>query len=1096
MEDQKKHLIERVDKKVLIGILVFAFACTAVWAQSTAQVSGTVRDQSGAVLPGVEVTATQTDTGLARNAVTNETGSYVLPNLPVGPYRLEATLPGFRTYVQTGIVLQVGSNPVINTVLEVGQVAETVEVQANAALVETRSTAVGQVIDNTRVLEMPLNGRQVTELIILSGAAVGGQALIAAGRNYPTQSISVGGGLNNGLLYLLDGGTHNDPYNNLNMPLPFPDALQEFKVETSALPAQYGQHSSAAVNAVTKSGTNEFHGDVFEFVRNKIFNARNAFAVQRDSLKRNQFGGVLGGPVIKNKLFFFGGDQTTFTRSSPVELTGFVPTPAMLAGDWTAITSPACNVGRQITLRAPFVSNRIDPALFSPAAVKLVKQYLPTPLDSCGTVHYGNRIEENEHIMVAKVDYQKTEKHSLFVRYLFARLDQPSSYDGSNILSLVAAAGKIRSQSLVLGSTYSIDSGTVNSFRATVLRGLAEKTLPPDAFFNIGDLGVKNYWYPGGWKLPQINVAGAFTAGSQVAVPGTGNTTVGQFTDDVSWARGNHQIGVGANYIHSRLVIIATSSSGGAPSFAATNTGMGMGDLMLGRMSQYEQAALATHYPRQNYFGTYLQDTWKANSRLTVNAGLRWEPYLSQRDKEGRMSHFKQEWFDQGLKSTVFKNAPAGLLYPGDPQVPNTDFMPKRWFHIAPRLGLAWDPRGDGRMTIRSAYGMFFDYPHLYAFNLLRNSPPYGARISLDNPVGRLDDPWEGYPGGNPFPILVTANSTFPFSPDTVNLPINLKMPYIHQWNLSVQRQIGEQWLASANYIGTSGIHVLGTEERNPAIYLPGASCVINGRTFSPCSSTSNTIQRRKLTLKNPTEGQYYGAIYQVADGGTRSYNGLLVSIQRRARTTLLANYTWAHCIDDGARTTSFNSARSIPERRRENRGNCDSDRRHNFNLSAVYPSPQFSNRTLRLLATGWRIGGILRIVSGNYLTINSGLDNSLTATSDRPPNQVLPSPYAANKSTARWLNPAAFAQPATGTYGTMGVSNVLGPGSITIDTNLTRSFQIRENQSVEFRVEAFNLPNHVNPDDPTVILTNARFGQILSAKAPRIIQLALKYVF
>src|SRR5262245_39612151 len=300
--------MKRVSMNVLIAIL-FVFVCTTVWAQSTAQMSGVVKDQSGAVLPGVEVTATQTDTGLARNTVTNETGSYVLPNLPVGPYRLEATLPGFRTYLQTGIVLQVGSNPAINPVLEVGQVAETVEVQADAALVETRSTAVGQVIDNTRVLEMPLNGRQVTELIILSGAAVGGQALIAAGRNYPTQSISVGGGLNNGLLYLLDGGTHNDPYNNLNMPLPFPDALQEFKVETSALPAQYGQHSSAAVNAVTKSGTNVVHGGAFEFFRDSSLNAKNAFAAigpdgnrRSDGLRRNQFGGTLGGPVVQGKV--------------------------------------------------------------------------------------------------------------------------------------------------------------------------------------------------------------------------------------------------------------------------------------------------------------------------------------------------------------------------------------------------------------------------------------------------------------------------------------------------------------------------------------------------------------------------------------------------------------------------------------------------------------------------------------------------------------------------------------------------------------------------------------------------------------------------
>src|SRR6266478_1557172 len=249
---------------VLNVLLVSLLTCSVLRAQSTAQLTGTVKDQSGAVLPGVEVTATQTATGSSRSVVTDETGSYVLTNLPVGPYRLEAALPGFRTFVQTGIVLQVGANPVVNVSLQVGQVSEQVEVQADAALVETRSTGVGQVIDNVRVLELPLNGRQVSDLILLSGASVDGGAQ-PANRNYPTASISIGGGLNNGVTYLLDGGTYNDPFNNQSLPMPFPDALQEFKVETSAVTAQYGQHSAGAVNAVTKSGTNNFHGDAFEF---------------------------------------------------------------------------------------------------------------------------------------------------------------------------------------------------------------------------------------------------------------------------------------------------------------------------------------------------------------------------------------------------------------------------------------------------------------------------------------------------------------------------------------------------------------------------------------------------------------------------------------------------------------------------------------------------------------------------------------------------------------------------------------------------------------------------------------------------------------
>src|SRR5438874_3884631 len=342
---------------VLSGLIFLAITCTGAWAQVTAQISGTVKDQSGAVLPGVEVTVTQTDTGLKRSTPTDETGSYVLANLPLGPYRLEASLPGFRTYVQTGIVLQVDANPTINPVLNVGQLTDQVEVQADAALVETRSAGVGTVVDNQRVLELPLNGRNVTELVFLAGMANVSAGNMNSVRNYPTLIISVAGGLSNGVTYLLDGAIHNDVENNLNLPLPFPDALQEFKVETSALPAQYGQHSSAAVNAVTKSGTNEFHGDLFEFVRNGSLNARNAFAPKRDSLKRNQFGGVFGGPVIKNKLFFFGGDQSTTLRSAPVEGIAFLPTPVMLAGDWTAITTPSCNAGRQVTLRLPHVYN-------------------------------------------------------------------------------------------------------------------------------------------------------------------------------------------------------------------------------------------------------------------------------------------------------------------------------------------------------------------------------------------------------------------------------------------------------------------------------------------------------------------------------------------------------------------------------------------------------------------------------------------------------------------------------------------------------------------------------------------------------------------
>src|SRR5437667_2964139 len=357
------------------AMFVLVFSCGDIWAQATAQVAGTVRDQSGAVLPGVEVTVTQIQTGVARSAVTNETGSYALSNLPIGSYRLEASLRGFRTFVQTGIVLQVNGSPVINPVLEVGQVTEQVEVQANAALVETRSAGVGQVVENARILELPLNGRAVVELIALAGAASPAPSITGADRDpFGKGNVSVAGGFSSGLNYTLDGANHNNQFDNGYMSLPCADALQEFKVATSARGAQNGVKSAGSVSLVTKAGTNEFHGNVFEFVRNGMFNARNAFATARDTIKRNQYGGTFGGPIAKNKLFFFSGYQGTKIRQDPSDVIGFVPTAALLAGDFTAFDAPACNPGRQITLRAPFVNNRIDPALFSKPAVILASK--------------------------------------------------------------------------------------------------------------------------------------------------------------------------------------------------------------------------------------------------------------------------------------------------------------------------------------------------------------------------------------------------------------------------------------------------------------------------------------------------------------------------------------------------------------------------------------------------------------------------------------------------------------------------------------------------------------------------------------------------
>ena len=456
-----KFLSERVSLRLVAALATAAI----VFAQAVSQISGIAHDSSGAVLPGVEITVTSLDTGAKRATVTDESGTYTLPNLAPGPYRLEAAKSGFKTYVQTGIALQVDSNPVIPVILGVGDVTQTVEVQANATLVETQKLGVGNVMENQRILDLPLNGRNPTDLIALTGASVQNGASPVWSMNTGV-TISVAGGQNYGVYYGLDGAPNINLYDATNMPLPFPDALQEFKVETSTQGAGTGTHSGAQVNSVTKSGSNSFHGDAFEFFRNGDLNARNFFAASRDTLKRNQFGGTVGGPILKNKLFFFAGYQGTTIRQTPISTTAFVPTAAMDAGDFTAFASAACQ-GHQVTLGAPFVNNKIAVSQMSPAALKIAAK-LPTTTDPCGRFLTGNLVSQYLWQAPVRIDYQLSDKHSIFGRYLGTKINQalPYSLSPNNILTTTGGSNDDLATAVTLGDTYLFGSNKVNAFRA------------------------------------------------------------------------------------------------------------------------------------------------------------------------------------------------------------------------------------------------------------------------------------------------------------------------------------------------------------------------------------------------------------------------------------------------------------------------------------------------------------------------------------------------------------------------------------------------------------------------------------------------------
>ncbi len=440
---------------IFAALLLALFAPWSAMPQATAvvQISGIVSDPNGGSVAGAQVRATQTATGLVRAVATGPSGDYTLSSLPIGPYRLSIEASGFKTYVQEGIVLQVNNNPVVNVRLELGSITQQVEVNANASMVEAQTTGVSQVIDQRRVVDLPLNGRQPTQLVLLSGAAVTAPPSdLASSKNYSSSTtISVAGGQANGTYYLLDGGDHNDAFGAINLPLPFPDVLQEFSVQTNAIPAAYGVRAGAVVNAVTKSGTNEFHGDLFEFLRTGATNARNFFAPTVDPLKRNQYGGVIGGPVVKNRVFFFGGYQGTKIRTAPPTSTVFVPTAAALNGDFRTLESADC--GRARTLTDPrggvFANNIVPVGRFNPQAIAFLK-YIPTSTDPCGRLQLAIPNNSDEDQFLTRGDWNKSDRNSIFGRYFFTDLQNPAVFNG-NLLLTTRAGVLDRVQTLVLG---------------------------------------------------------------------------------------------------------------------------------------------------------------------------------------------------------------------------------------------------------------------------------------------------------------------------------------------------------------------------------------------------------------------------------------------------------------------------------------------------------------------------------------------------------------------------------------------------------------------------------------------------------------------
>jgi len=1127
---------------------------------------GNVSDPTGAAIVDAQVKATQTATGLVRNTVSGPDGSFALPNLPVGPYVLEVTASGFQTYRRDGIVLQVSENPKVDVSLKVGAVTQTEEVRADAVMVKTDETSVAEVIDHERIVDLPLDGRQVTQLLLLSGAAVSTPALpnqdLISTKNYgngnataqSNATISVAGGQVNANSYLLDGGDHVDKFSNLNMPLPFPDALQEFSVQTSTLTARYGVHSGSAVNVVTKSGTNKLHGSIFEFMRNDAVNAHHWISPAQflttgtpqtlnpndNALRRNQFGGTLGGPIVHDKLMFFFGYQGTRNFQMPNPSIVHVPTPQSLAtGDFSSLESQPCTsptnpaaAPRKIInpkTSATFTNGQVPTNLFIPQALNLLK-LVPTSTDPCGALSLAVPNTGDEDQGITRLDWTQSSKNTIFGRYFITDFRDPPVFDGQNILESTKVGQLARHQSLVLGDTYTLTPTMLNSVHVTVNR-LAIFRGPAPNMPTPGNLGV-NVPAP----IPNdlvISISNYFNVEGGTQTLGHFNNNSLQVADDFDWSHGKHQLSYGVNWIHSQLNELSTNNANGNFQFntGSGSSGDGLVDFLLGDLGTFTQANNEQENWRQNYFGLYLQDNYRVLHNLTVNAGVRWDPYLPAQDRYHRGAHFDPTAFTNGVTSSVFPNAPPGLFFCGDSQTP-CSYVNSRWLNFSPRVGFNWDPRGKGRETIRAGYGLFYDNPEVFYFDRFADDSPFGSSSTVNRPAGGFANPYQGQPV-TPFPLPFPTSATnavfVPFG-TYINIPLNLRPTYVQQWNLALEKQFSEDWLISASYLGNRTNHLWLATESNLPVFVPGTDCnggnnviPVHGTGTKPCSSTGNENMRRPLLLQTPgtvnpngtcTLGSCFGSIAATSDEGNASYHALLLTARHRMshNFTLLTNYTYSHCIDLGEFLGELANSRLVsnPNNIAGERGNCGTDIRHNFNASFVASSPTFGNAFVRTLVGGWTFSSIASYRTGLHFSPTHGGDTSLSGVKqDRA--DVVPGQDAFSGSctfaktgitlpvgsSGCWFNTSAFMANGPNDFGNATRNMLTGPGFFQFDVALGRSFRIREGQSLLIRLDALNLLNHPNMGLPNGDQSSNTFGLVTSQSgSPRVLQLAAKYSF
>jgi hypothetical protein len=1091
------------------------FVCLNLPAQQiTGNIRGTVTDPSGAVIHGAAVTVRQAETGLSRASTTDRNGNYVLLELPIGHYSLRVTEEGFQEYVQDGITLSVNETASVSPHLAVGSEKEQVLVSADAELIEPTVTSMGKVVQQRELEDLPLNGRNFSQLGLLQpgvvpltpGVAEAGGSL----RN--GQGYAVNGQRPESNNFLIDGANNFNGVDGGFVLRPPIDAISQFRIITHNANAEFGNALGSTTNLVTRSGTNELHGTLWEFLRNDAVDANNYFAQTKEPLKQNQFGATVGAPIKRDKAFVFGFYEGFRNRQGESALTT-VPSVKQRAGDFSELctegfTAGFCNNPQHqlfnVFANAPYPNNQVPQNQINSVSQNLLT-FFPLPNAGTNLLSTTQTLRNDSDQFGIKVDHYLTSRDMLNFRYMFNQLSQldPLSPGGASVPGFPVGEDQ-RAQNFVSQETHTFSPTLIGVARFSYLRnkflfGEREDHRSPSTLGFQYTPSLDAATGP-----PFIQVNGYATVGDPITGPRNTYEDVFDYSASLSWVRGKHELKFGGGYQHQRINVLQGIATNGffvfvpfpvTDAFASFLTGQpvvflqGIGDFSRGI--------------RGNSANWYVQDTYKVTSRLTVNAGLRYElpePYTE--------IHNRMTLFEPGKQSQILPNAPAGLLYPGDHGVPAgliaTD---KKAF--APRVGIAWQPGSNSSSLLTAAYGLFYEPYYTGQGGPLQSpisAPPYlgTPQVSLPN----FADPFNGNP---------PAAGKFSTPLTNLTLSPTLTLPYTQDWDLNLQHSFASDWLIEIGYVGTKGTHLPRFIEANPAVFVPGTA---NGQ---PISNSSNADQRRLYsgcTLVDSPGSCQFSSTGEIAGIANSSYNAMETSMRKRFNHGLsfLLSYTWSKTIDD---VSSFNITGSAakpvagendlaqnPFDLAAERGLSLFDARNRFVASYEWALPFWNHpdNWYQTALGGWHLDGIATLMSGTPFTVFDSNDVSaqgsapeITGFSSQRPNLV-GNPNSGPRKVSAWVDSSAFQRldptANAGQFGTEGRNVNIGPAYADWDFAALKNFKVTESKQFQFRTELFNVLNRANFRLPDSDISSPTFNHVLAAQAPRQVQFALKFMY